>query len=146
VDMFDPAQVTHNANYNYINTSAVYPAPDNHCNGTPYQSACTSAPGLHDVNGKNPRFVDTTRNLGRWAQANHGGNGSTADAVAVFAGTPAAELGDRIISLLSYVREGFRPQNPAYRTAAHDGTTIGAVPMTPAPRHFGAINNPVVVE
>jgi Divergent InlB B-repeat domain len=129
VDIATPSGISHNANYNYVPASG-FNAPNDKCNGTPYRMACSEVPGWNDLNDEDPRFIDTTRNFEKWGQVLHGADGTVAGSLAVFAATPANELSARITELLTFVREGFMPQNEAYRTAAHDGTTIGAVQMT----------------
>ena len=145
VDWMVPDGTSHNAAWNHKVVSG-YSAPNNYCNGTPYEVPCSSPAGANDLYGLDPKFVDTSRNVQKWAQVNHGADGTMEGALAVFGATPASEIGARISGLLAYVRDGFRPRNPAYRRAGHDGATIGAVQMPAAPKSFSVINNPVVVD
>jgi hypothetical protein len=95
--------------------------------GNGYNINCTSA-GANDLFGTNPGFVDRTRCLSTWAVA----RGSTAtfkhlknaDALAYLKADPYL-----IDDLTAHIREGFRPTNEALRTAAHDGTQMGAIAM-----------------
>jgi hypothetical protein len=92
-------------------------------NGNNYNNLLFSigTPGVNDLVGVNPQFVDAYRNLRTWSLY-RGGNGTDTDAYARLEADPSL-----IADLIAYVREGFTPQNSAYFTAAHDGTTIGAV-------------------
>ena len=92
--------------------------------GTVYSTPMSGStpPGVHDKANIDPKFSDPTRNLQTWDAA-LGGPGTIASAL------------DRIrqdltltkSSLLPYIRNGFRPTNPAYKGTAHDGGDIGAV-------------------
>ena len=83
----------------------------------------SGTPGASDLTpGTDPEFVDPARNLGTW-DLSLGGAGTTAAALARLAADPTLVYS----SLMPHVREGFRPTSPAYATAAHDGSTIGAV-------------------
>jgi len=78
-------------------------------------------PGANDVSG-NPGFADYTRNLRTWSTYR----------VFFFKQKTAyeilkADLATELPALYDYIRDGFTPTNAAYATAAHDGTTIGAV-------------------
>jgi hypothetical protein len=87
----------------------------------------SGSPGAHDVD-VNPLFVDYARDFLSW-DASLGGAGTVASAQARLKADPTL-IGT---SLIPYVRAGFAPQNPLLATAAHDGTTIGAVPyLAPA--------------
>lgn len=115
-------------------------------------SVVMTATGDEMTNG--PQFVDSTRNSLTWQTSKGVGGGSPSqttlltelmkcndDSGRTLTGTLAANITD----LIDYVREGFRPQNSALATAAHDGTTIGAVayvaPPASAPSGGGFIAN-----
>jgi hypothetical protein len=98
--------------------------PGKTSNGTVYDIATTgSVPGLGDVAG-DPRFVDPTRNIQRWAQECQGADGTIAGALAALKENPE----QKIEEMIEWVRAGFAPRNRAYKNAAHDGGDIGAVP------------------
>lgn len=89
----------------------------------------TGSPGAHDVDGQDPQFVDSTRNLATWG-AMKGTDGSLAAALALIAANPALIYNaSDSTALIQWVRHGFAPTNAAYNTTAHDGGTIGAVPF-----------------
>lgn len=92
-------------------------------NGKNYNNLLFSSgsPGDHDLVAANPQFVDAFRNLRTWSLFK-GGDGTDTDAYARLIADPTLTA-----DLIDYIRDGFVPQNPAYLTAAHDGTTIGAV-------------------
>lgn len=73
----------------------------------------------------NPQFVDSARNIAKWATAR--GYGST------FVDGVAAVKADRtrIKDLIAYVFEGFKIQNAAAKAAAHDGMPVGAANYEP---------------
>lgn len=99
----------------------------------PYNYNASAAPGANDVQG-DPLFVDKTRSFWKWAVL----RGSTAvslagqiaDGLAYIKADPTLTRS----SLIPYIQAGFTPQNNALRSAAHDGTDIGAMAMAPAPR------------
>lgn len=104
----------------------------------------TSNAGAHDLPfNTNPGFVDPTRDFAGWARM----MGSTAptvqgqitDGLSYIKANPALTRS----SLNPWIREGFRPTNEAYRTAAHDGTQIGAVPMAWSFSGNGVAGEPV---
>lgn len=121
-DMVAAADATHNGKYGLKDGSE----------GGGYNLDITGTPGDNDVVG-DPDFVDVDRNLAAW-DASLGGAGSSAAALARLAADPALTRS----SLIPWVRQGFAPQNAAYATAGHDGTTVGAVaadvPTSPASR------------
>jgi hypothetical protein len=88
--------------------------------------------GAHDLDDTDPDFVDPSRTPATW-DASLGGAGTVAGAMARL-----VPLGDRPIeSLLSYIRAGFRPQNPALCGAGDpsDGSPdIGAVDCDYSPQ------------
>jgi hypothetical protein len=90
-------------------------------------------PGANDIFDVDPGWVDPARNLRKWAidRGYTASTGATKAAIlAAYADGVAALKADfatRLADLIGYVRAGFAPTNAAYATAAHDGTTIGAV-------------------
>lgn len=113
-DLAAAVDVTHNAGWNL--------AVGN--NGKNYNNLLLGSGTLgdNDLVDVDPQFVDAYRNLRTWSLYK-GGNGTDTDALARLQADPAL-----IADLIDYVRDGFVPQNSAYFTAAHDGTTIGAMP------------------
>lgn len=98
--------------------------------------------GLGDVSA-DPQFKDWTVNLYRWGQS----LGLTGSRMSVVDQTlsrmrkrndPDFDPRFTIAALQAFIRDGMTPTNPAYRSAAHDGTDIGAVPM-PTPSNGGPI-------
>lgn len=98
-------------------------------------SFSSGRPGVSDVSG-DPKFVDINRTIKTW-DTSLGGAGTVANAL--------AELGKRndatgynsaytITALLTYLKAGFYPQNPAYN-AAHDQ----ASPVAPSYGWIGAL-------
>jgi len=80
-----------------------------------------------------PQFVDSTRNMAKWATAR--GYGSTrADAIAAIVADTT-----RIPDLIDYVFEGFKVANTSMRTAGHDGTPPGAANFHKAARQTNTI-------
>ena len=70
-----------------------------------------------------PQFYDETRTIDTWDAA-QGGPGTEEHAIALLFATPTLAR----TSLAPYLRTGYMPTSTAYRTAGHDGATIGAVP------------------
>lgn len=97
------------------------------------------SPGEHDLE-LNPLFRDPTRNISSWDES-LGGPGSAEHAY-----SEIIKINDltgyngayTVAALYRYVREGFSPANILLKNAAHDGTDIGAVPVslveTPGPQ------------
>lgn len=89
-------------------------------------------PGANDVN-QDPQFVDSTRNPITW-DTSLGGPGTAANALAEM-----AKVNDRsgfnsaysASALITYLKTGYIVRNSAMRTAAHDGTVIGAIQDAP---------------
>jgi hypothetical protein len=94
--------------------------------GTVYSSPMsgTVAPGAHDQPSADPQFRDASRSLQTW-DASLTGPGTIASALARIRRDPTLTKS----SLLPYIRNGFKPTNPAYKGTAHDGGDIGAVPV-----------------
>ena len=85
-----------------------------------------AAAGVDNNQGSgNPQFVDSARNIAKWATAR--GYGST------YADGVAAVKADRtrIRDLIAYVFEGFKIQNASTKAAAHDGMPVGAANYEP---------------
>lgn len=101
---------------------AILPYPNNLTDGTVYNTPQTIAPGAHDLASTDPGFVDKTRSLQTW-DLSLGGAGTIASARARIKANPSLTSS----SLNPYIRAGFVTTNGALATAAHDGTTIGAV-------------------
>lgn len=141
-DEADGAGCTNNAIFNPTQTARGNSAP-----GYDADFTLTGPPGANDLIDVDPQFVDYGRCLCRWAVMKGYvppaagddpiSGGWTAQEVrdaldaayGAIANDPTLVSGD----LIPWVRDGYRPQNEAYRTAAHDGTTIGAVQMTGDP-------------
>jgi uncharacterized lipoprotein YddW (UPF0748 family) len=139
-NLVNPAGTDHNACYNCTLTTG---SKWTTANATNCPVTCTSnntfydlpmtgtTPGTGDLSG-DPGFVDITRSFRRWCDY------TTSQAPNTCTGQDAARLlrdgpgtmQSKIDSLFAWVRDGFRPTNETYRTAASDGTTIGAVAMT----------------
>lgn len=91
----------------------------------------SGSPGANDVN-VDPLFADSGRDLAKWA-GSLGATGTDAQKRA----TALAELKKKntasydsdydIKALITYVRQGFAPNNTSLRGTAHDGGDIGAV-------------------
>lgn len=103
----------------YHNLATPYDAPG-HAFGSP--------PGAGDV-AADPVFADPTRDLARFDLV-HGGNGTVAHLL-----SEVARMNDSGFNaafepsnIRSWIRAGFRPQNPAFRGAGKGGVDIGAVP------------------
>lgn len=104
--------------------------------GVGYDAYCSVAPGQSDAwatGGTGPNFVDSSRNLAKWAVARGSTAGTTALKVADAYTYLAADPTLIASSLLPYVRGGFAPQNTALHGTAHDSGDIGAVAWQAAP-------------
>lgn len=128
VIVVDPMDADYNCGWNYLQGTVYDADGQNPVDGNGYKDmAATTAPGAHDVN-VDPQFVDAARNVGKWGQALHGTDGTTAAGLAVLRSSPTLTS-----ELVAYVKAGFVPQNAALFTAAHDGGTIGAVEASAEP-------------
>jgi hypothetical protein len=126
-DIVSPANVAYNGRWG-LKAGAAGNGYHINESGTPDAAGAVSA---------DPQFVDSTRNLGRWAYV-RGYSASASPLQRVTDGLAALQADPtRIANLISYVRAGFAPRNGAYHNTAHDGTDIGAIPWTPKiyPRH-----------
>ena len=115
----------------------------------------TGPVGAHDVHG-DPGFVDPTRGFVTWSRTQRGHNSTNTSPESDFLATypdnlPAAivaqQMKDDVLAgiadlvadptllsgMMAWVKAGFAPTNPAFAAAAHDGTTIGAMPYTAPP-------------
>lgn len=80
----------------------------------------TGTPGAHDID-TDPKFVDSTRNIAKWAAAN-GGSESVSSAITLL----RADM-TLIDDMVTWVRNGFKVQAITLNNAGHDGATIGAM-------------------
>lgn len=87
---------------------------------------------VNDIDGVDPQFIDPTRCLETWGAAIESTDGSLSQALAVLADDPS-----KIAGMISWVRTGFTPTNPAYETAGHDGVAPGAISYVAAPPGSG---------
>jgi hypothetical protein len=93
--------------------------------GTPYDQCTasgTTAPGAGDIVA-DPKVIDHTRGLMKWASYLHG-------QAATFAGAQSAliacqNLGWCVSELVSWVRRGYQPTNLALKGKAYDGRIVG---------------------
>jgi len=93
--------------------------------------------GAGDVSG-DPQFKDWAASLYKWGQS----LGLTGPRMRVVdqvlsnmrrRNEPGFDNRFTIAALQAFIRDGMTPTHPAYRSAAHDGTDIGAVPMAASP-------------
>lgn len=112
-DLVSSTNADYNAGYNLQTGS----------NGKGYNALefSSGSPGAHDVDGVDPRFVDSTRTIRTWGAAN-GADGTVAGALALLKADRT-----KIATMIEWVREGFKVQNVALKDAGHDGATIGAM-------------------
>lgn len=83
-----------------------------------------------DLDGVDPGYEDPGRTPATWG-VSMGGAGTLADLAARFGsrcGLVGPDAGYTVAALHDYLQAGFAPTDAAYSAAAHDGTTIGAVP------------------
>jgi len=139
---------SNNAWYNPA-ASASYGAGVNaNCNpstsmGTPYdQCTASGTPGAHDIVA-NPKLVDPTRGLFKWASVMQGQAASLAGAEAAFLG--CQNLGYCIAQLETWVKAGYQPTNLALKGKAHDGGVVG-VAGTLGSGYSGACSASVTVQ
>jgi hypothetical protein len=100
--------------------------------GTVYDVPLTgTVPGVHDVVNVDPQFVDARRNSKRWVELRNSMTAETAtqDDVVAYLRTGPGTFASKISDVITWVKGGFAPQNPAYKGMAHDGGDIGAVPV-----------------
>lgn len=93
-----------------------------------------------DVNASSgdgdPQHYDAARNAAAWCAARGYG-------AATFAAAKTALIADptRAADLIDYVFGGFKPQASGRRTAAHDGTTVGAANWHDSTRSLSTLNS-----
>lgn len=102
-------------------------------------NAFASTPGTHDLSA-DPMFVDRTRNLANYSNKVLGytGNNATLRSALLRAlgsiNNPDSadyEATLSVMSIIQWIRDGFAPTNPLYKTASDTGSYIGAVePVT----------------
>lgn len=133
-NLMDPAAMDYNTNWNAVSNTIFGVGHNSNCSpssalNTPYVICTTTTiPGTHDLN-VNPRMVDTTRNMRKWAGLH--GQAATADgAIAAFLAGGVTQLPTLFKDLMSYVRTGYSPTNLALKNRGHDSLDIGAVPIT----------------
>lgn len=143
---FTPSGVHHNASWNMI----THNQPTSSSDDTIYYGETTGTIGTGDLISVNPQFVDDERCFVKWVRVLRGDMGTGAwsagkradetytDAETIIFGL--AEMRKVLdedfdsrytqAALKEYVREGFRPTNPAYNQTGSAGDTIGAVEYT----------------
>ena len=142
------AQETNNAWYNATSSSSFGSGVNTNCNpstsqGTPYdQCTASGTPGLHDVTA-NPKLLDPTRGLFKWASVMQGQAASLAGAEAALLG--CQNLPYCIAQLEWWVKAGYQPTNLALKGAAHDGGVVG-VTGTPGSGYSGSCSAAVTVQ
>jgi hypothetical protein len=110
---------------------------------TPYQQCTASGtPGIHDIAG-NPKLVDPTRGMFKWASVMQGQAASLVGAQAAFQG--CQNLLGCIMQLEWWVKAGYQPTNLALKGAAHDGGVVG-VAGTPGSGYSGACSATVTAQ
>ena len=97
-------------------------APASTFNATVYQiCATTGGIGAHEL-AVNPKYIDPTRNLAKWATT----HGQAASLAGIQAALQQCQNIDWCIRELStYVHRGFQPTNLALKGKAHDGRIVG---------------------
>lgn len=119
-DAVDAANVTYNGRWG-LKAGSELKGYNLNLTGTPDATGSVSA---------NPQFYDDTRNFAVCTRR-LGYSASLNNLTAISDGlTAIAADGSRVPLYIACVREGFAPTNTDYRFAAHDGTTIGAIPWS----------------
>lgn len=120
-DLLTPSLTDYNAGYQTVATSGVA----NFVNeGRGYAGKFSSTPGVHDVDGQNPNFVNGSASLTTWAVTQ--GGSTEADALTYIKAAPAT----KVPALLAYLAAAYSPTNTALKATAHDGGDIGAFSVT----------------
>jgi hypothetical protein len=146
-NVYIPLQ-TNNAWYNPTASASYGGGVNTNCNpstsyGTPYdQCTATGTPGANDITA-NPKLVDPTRGLFKWASTVQGQAASLAGAEAAFQG--CQNLQYCIAQLETWVKQGYQPTNLALKGKAHDGGVVG-VTGTPGSGYSGACTATVTVQ
>ena len=99
-------------------------------------------PGAHDITA-NPKLLDSTRGLFKWASVMQGQAASLAGAEAALLG--CQNLQYCIAQLESWVKAGYQPTNLALKGVAHDGKVVG-VSGAPGSGYSGACSATVTVQ
>ena len=139
---------SNNAWYNPAASASYGSGVNANCNpstsmGTPYdQCTASGTPGAHDIVA-NPKLVDPTRGLFKWASVMQGQAASLAGAEAAFLG--CQNLGYCIAQLETWVKAGYQPTNLALKGKAHDGGVVG-VAGTLGSGYSGACSASVAVQ
>lgn len=123
------------ADYNAYIDDDITTAYRNSQGGSPF----ASTPGTNDLVDEAPNFVDNTRNLSEWSE-NELGNTGTKSQLETSALNSLAAINDpddtdydadaTIENLVTWVRDGYSPQNSDYSTSGSGGGLIGAVAVT----------------
>lgn len=131
----DDASITVARNNAIVNASGDAYVPDDAKFG--------SAPGSGDITSS-PNFVDSTRTAMTWASNVSGGSVTTLAGAwtEIVAANASYQWYATSTGFYDWVREGFRPRTQAYRTSAHDGSYIGAVPVR-APGGLAVFRNSI---
>jgi len=96
-----------------------------------------TVPGTHDLNGVDPKFVDDTRNLEKWAEKFYGKDPTIAGIRQVFLEAGKSDFGKMILEAQGWIRQGFAPREIRYAVPDAPRGRIGAVnPVL----MFGTIN------
>ena len=101
VDAVAPGMCDYNAKYN-----------------TDYSMTTTVAPGAHDLNGQNPNFIDSSRNLIKYYRMQPGVVAGTVDADATAAISWMRQHPGNMPAMIDWIFRGFIPTNIAYKAAA----------------------------
>ena len=131
VQLSDPSIASHNAMWQALLGTD---GPGYHAFGVARPPIFpTGAPGANDLILSALPVVDPMRNMKTW-DASLGGPGTYAHALAELRKRNDASgfiAGYTLSNLRAYIEDGFRPTAESLRAAAHDGGTVGAVPMLP---------------
>ncbi len=83
-----------------------------------YNMPTSSTPGVHDVNGQNPNFIDPSRNLIRWYRMQPGVVAGTVDHDSQAAVDWMRTHPGNVSAMIDWIYTGFIPTNIAYKAAA----------------------------
>lgn len=124
LDVVAPGMADYNAGYGLASGNA----------GEGYESNFSVAPGAHDLFSTDPGFANVNATPLAWA-IDQGATSSESpldQAAALLAWIQADPTRTRL-GLLPYLRAAMTPTNATLATAAHDGTTMGAVAIASVP-------------
>lgn len=107
---------TNTSQANVVGYSGIVTAENND-----YPNACA---GTNDITISADPFVDSTRNIAKWAAFK--GQAETAAAAIAYAVANPAAATDATTGLRAWVRAGFKVTDDTLQDAGHDGETIGA--------------------